>query len=118
MNTRREVISLLGGAAAGWPITGRARAQQQEAAKVYTIGVLALAAPSPERLLAALRQGLSEAGYIEGRNLRFEIRTEDASPSSLQKRPPSWFVYRSTLLSRSSHRLRWLPSRRRARFRS
>jgi ABC-type uncharacterized transport system substrate-binding protein len=78
---RREFITLLGGAAA-WPVAARA----QQAGKVYTIGVLALAAPSPDRLLAALRQGLSEAGYIEGRNLRFEIRIADAKPELLRKK--------------------------------
>jgi putative tryptophan/tyrosine transport system substrate-binding protein len=73
---RREFISLLGGAAVGWPLV--ARAQQ---AKVYTIGVLALTTPNPEPLLKALRDGLRDAGYVEGRNLRLEIRTADGRPA-------------------------------------
>jgi putative ABC transport system substrate-binding protein len=79
MMKRREFLTLLGGAAAAWPLAGHA----EQAAKVYTIGVLALTAPNPDRLLAALRQGLREAGYIEGRNLRLEIRTADARPELL-----------------------------------
>jgi putative ABC transport system substrate-binding protein len=39
---------------------------------VYTLGVLTL--PNPEQLLKALREGLRDAGYVEGRNLRLEIR--------------------------------------------
>jgi putative tryptophan/tyrosine transport system substrate-binding protein len=71
---RREFIALLGGAAA-WPHA--ARAQQ---ARVYTIGVLTLTSPSPEPLLKALREGLHDAGYVEGRNLRLEIRSAAGSP--------------------------------------
>jgi putative ABC transport system substrate-binding protein len=69
---RREFITLLGGAAA-W--SSAARAQQ---ARVYTIGVLTL--PNPEPLLEALREGLRDAGYVEGRNLRLEIRSAAGRP--------------------------------------
>jgi ABC-type uncharacterized transport system substrate-binding protein len=72
---RRQFITLLGGAAASWPLA--ARAQQ---ARVYTIGVLTLTSPSPEPLLKALREGLHDAGYVEGRNLRLEIRSAAGSP--------------------------------------
>jgi ABC-type uncharacterized transport system substrate-binding protein len=47
---------------------------------VYTIGVLALTSPSPEPLLKALREGLRDAGYVEGRNLRLQIRSAAGSP--------------------------------------
>jgi putative ABC transport system substrate-binding protein len=71
---RRQFITLLGGATAAWPIAARAQA------KIYTIGVLAIANPSPDPLLNALREGLREAGYLEGQNLRLEVRTADAGP--------------------------------------
>ena len=71
---RREFIAGLCGAAAS-PLA--ARGQQL---KVYTIGVLALTTPNPEPLIAALRDGLREAGYSEGRNLRLEIRTAEGKP--------------------------------------
>ena len=72
---RRTFITRLGGALAAWPLA--ARAQQ---ARVYTIGVLTLAGPNPEPLLKALREGLRDAGYVEGRNLRLEIRSAVGRP--------------------------------------
>ena len=72
---RREFIVLLGNtaAASAWPLA--ARAQQ---AKAYTLGVLTL--PNSEPLLKALREGLRDAGYLEGDNLRLEIRSAVGRP--------------------------------------
>jgi ABC-type uncharacterized transport system substrate-binding protein len=70
---RREFISLLGGAAAAWPIAARA----QQAERVRRIGVLpSLEESDPEgrAQLSGFTQGLAELGWIEGRNLRMEIR--------------------------------------------
>jgi putative ABC transport system substrate-binding protein len=69
---RRTFIAALGGAAA-WPLA--ALAQQ---ARVHTLGVLTL--PNPEPLLKALREGLRDAGYVEGNNLRLEIRSAAGKP--------------------------------------
>jgi putative tryptophan/tyrosine transport system substrate-binding protein len=66
---RRDFIGLIGIAAA-WPRTARA----QQADKVTTIGFLSTGgAPNPSSL-AAFRQGLSEMGFADGRNLAIEIR--------------------------------------------
>jgi putative ABC transport system substrate-binding protein len=66
---RREFISLLGGAVA-WPITARA---QQPAMPIigYLSGFSSTAFP---QLLAAFREGLNAAGYVEGRNVAVEYR--------------------------------------------
>jgi putative ABC transport system substrate-binding protein len=72
---RCNFITLLGSTAAVWPL--RARAQD---ARAYTIGVLTLTSPNPEPLLNALREGLRDAGYVESRNLRLEIRSAAGKP--------------------------------------
>jgi putative ABC transport system substrate-binding protein len=67
---RRDMIALLGGAAA-WPVA--ARAQQ---AAMPVIGVLFSGSPGPatESSLAAFRQSLRGSGYVEGRNVAIEVR--------------------------------------------
>jgi putative ABC transport system substrate-binding protein len=66
---RRDFIALIGGAAA-FPRAARAQA----ADKVATIGFLSTGGPPNPGSLAAFRQGLSEMGFVDGRNLAIEIR--------------------------------------------
>src|SRR5512132_455182 len=70
---RREFISLLGGAAAAWPLAGRA----QQSERMRRIGVLMTAPETEAELaarLAAFRKGLQDLGWAPGANLRVDVR--------------------------------------------
>ena len=75
---RREFITLLGGAAAAWPLVARA-----QEARVPTIGVLVLGVPDPEMFLKSLRDGLRSVGYSAGRNIRLEVRSAERQSNRL-----------------------------------
>ena len=63
---RREFITLVGGTAAAWPLPARA----QQPAKVARIGHLDLGPPSARASrVEALRAGLRDLGWIEGKNI-------------------------------------------------
>jgi ABC-type uncharacterized transport system substrate-binding protein len=69
---RREFISLLGGAAAAWPLAAHA----QQAGKVWRIGMLdTTSAALNAANLNAFRQSLQQLGYIEGQNVAIDYRT-------------------------------------------
>jgi putative ABC transport system substrate-binding protein len=64
---RRDFITLLGGGAVAWPVAGRAQL------RIPLVGILAAPAPEPLRdQITAFRQGLSQSGYIEGRDVTVE----------------------------------------------
>ena len=81
---RREFITLLGGAAAAWPLA--ARAQQSE--RMRRIGVLMHTAadePESQARLTAFMQGLQELGWAVGRNMRIDYRWSVGDSARLYK---------------------------------
>jgi putative tryptophan/tyrosine transport system substrate-binding protein len=79
---RREFITLLGSAAAAWPLAARA----QQAARMPRIAVL-LAEQNGEHMqaqLAGLRHGLERLGWSDGRNIRMEYRFAESKPEQFQ----------------------------------
>ena len=81
----RRFIALFGGAIA-LPCVAAA---QQKAMPV--IGYLAVGGPDPENSFqAAFRQGLSEAGYVDGQNVRIEYRWAEGKPERFPLWRPNW----------------------------
>jgi ABC-type uncharacterized transport system substrate-binding protein len=71
---RREFITLLGGAAAAWPLAARA----QQGGKRYTIGILSAGGAGVQGALdSAFFDGLRELGWVEGKNVVFESRNAE-----------------------------------------
>ena len=82
---RREFITLVGGAAATWPLT--ANAQQPD--RMRRIGVLMAHAesdPEFQAYVAAFREGLQKAGWVEGRNFQLDFRWGALDDAELRRR--------------------------------
>ena len=90
---RRELLVALGGAAAAWPLAAHA----QQGGRMRRIGVLMSYAaddPAGQARLLALAQELAQSGWIDGRNVRIDVR---------------WGA--TTLSAFAATRRNWLPSR-------
>ena len=80
---RREFITLLGGAAAAWPVAARG----QQTGSMRRIGVLVGYTendPTAHPRVSAFQQGLNDLGWREGRNIRIDIRFAAADPERMR----------------------------------
>jgi putative tryptophan/tyrosine transport system substrate-binding protein len=85
---RREFITLLGGAAATWPLAARA----QQPSKMRRIGVLMTTSaddPEGQSRIAAFHQGLQQRGWTVGGNVTVDIRF-GVDNSVIRSTPVSW----------------------------
>jgi putative tryptophan/tyrosine transport system substrate-binding protein len=81
---RREFITLVSGAAAGWPLATRA----QQSGKIRRIGVVVGAAESDPQIvtdLAAFKAALAALGWIDGSNVHVEYRFAEADADRIQR---------------------------------
>ena len=85
MIRRREFITLLGGAAAAWPVTARA---QQQPKRMRRVGVFinpVVDDPVTQARLAAFVEGLQQLGWTDGRNVRIDTRWSAGNPDDTRK---------------------------------
>jgi putative ABC transport system substrate-binding protein len=116
MIRRREFITVLGGAAAAWPLAARA----QQAARVRTIGVLLPLVEDDSfarEQVGAFVMALKQAGWIEGQNAHFEIRWAGPIPGDIRRhaaelvalRPDVVLAYGSSTVSPLLQNTRTVP---------
>ena len=74
---RRQFITLIGGAVTAWPLA--TRAQQ----KVPTIGILVRSVPGSEEFRYLFPEALRDLGYIDGKNIHFEFRSDEGQINRL-----------------------------------
>ncbi len=90
---RREFITLLGGAAVAWPLAASA----QQPGKTPRVGYIRAGTPRNDPFREEFVRGMRDLGYVEGRNIAYELlrsaprrAQHRASPSSWERRPTRW----------------------------
>jgi putative tryptophan/tyrosine transport system substrate-binding protein len=80
---RREFITLLGGAAAAWPLAVRAQ-QNEPVRRIGVVMAYAESDPNGQIQVVAFRQQLRKLGWIEGRNIRIDFRYASDDPARIR----------------------------------
>jgi putative tryptophan/tyrosine transport system substrate-binding protein len=97
MSSRREVITLLGGAAAAWPLAARAQ-QQDRGRRVAVFEGYAQHDPEGEARMRAFAEGLQELGWRNGRNLTIDYHFDAANPKSLEANAAALALHKADVI--------------------
>src|SRR3954469_13150690 len=81
---RRELVTLLGGAALLWPVPARAQPRERMRRIGFLIG-LAADDPEGQARITAFVQGLQQLGWTDGRNVRMEFRSGASAGAQYRK---------------------------------
>jgi putative ABC transport system substrate-binding protein len=81
---RREFITLIGGAAAAWPLAARAQ-QPDQVRRIAVLMAFVESDPEAQAWVAAFREGLQKLGWAEGRNIRIDTRWGAVDSDSRQR---------------------------------
>jgi len=101
---RRDVIALLGGAVAAWPLAARA----QKSMPVIGFPTAPSEAETSYQIIP-FRRGLSEGGFVEGQNVAIEYRFTDGQYERLTALAAEFVRRPVSLMSGRLHRLHLLP---------
>src|SRR5262249_45886269 len=80
---RRELITLIGGSVAAWPLAARAQ-QPDELRRIGVLGNPAAAEPESQASVAVFKEALQQLGWSEGRNLRIDYRGAAGNAERMQ----------------------------------
>ena len=78
---RREFIKRLGGAVVAWPLAALA---QERVRRIGALMTTSLSDPETQARTKAFLQGMQELGWVEGRNIRFDIRWDTSTVDGVQ----------------------------------